>query len=134
MLNPFPSLLIYSMLAPLILRLVAGLIFLDLGLVAFKGEKGRWLLSLSAIKVPNPKMALKILALLEIVGGIMFLSGFYTQIAALVLGILTFAEAYIEFKEPKVLKRSLVFYSMLLAITFSLLFSGAGAFSIDLPL
>ena len=134
MLNPFPDLLYFSMLAPFILRVVAGLIFLDLGVLAWKQEKGRWLISLSTLQVPNPKLALKILGFVEIVGGVMLILGFYTQIAALLLAILTFAEAYVEFKDPSILKRSMVFYVLLFAITLSLLLTGAGSFSIDLPL
>ncbi|KKR29176.1 MAG: hypothetical protein UT61_C0035G0011, partial [Candidatus Woesebacteria bacterium GW2011_GWA1_39_8] len=48
--------------------------------------------------------------------------------------LLTFAEAYVEYKDPTVLKRNFVFYIMLLSIVLSLLLSGAGAFAIDLPL
>jgi len=134
MLNPFPELLVYSLFAPLILRIAAGLIFVDLGVLAFRGEKGRWLSSLSALKVPKPELALKIIGAVEIAGGIMLFAGFYIQIAALVLSLLTFAEIYIEYKDPAVLKRNFVFYFMLLAIVLSLLLSGAGAFAIALPL
>ena len=134
MLNPFPDLLTYSLLAPFILRLVAGLIFIDLGFLAFKNEKESWINSLSTLKVPNPKLAVKIFSGIEVIGGIMLILGFYTQIAALVLGLLIFAETYIEYKEPEILKRNFVFYIMLLAIVLSLLLSGAGAFAIDLPL
>ena len=134
MLNPFPDLLTYSLLAPFILRLVAGLIFVDLGVFLFKNEKERWIISLSALKVPNPKIAAKILGCVEIIGGVMLIVGFYTQVAALVLALLTFAEAYVEYKDPGILKRNLVFYVMLLAIMLSLLLSGAGAYAFDLPL
>ncbi|KKQ78025.1 MAG: hypothetical protein A3A96_03005 [Candidatus Zambryskibacteria bacterium RIFCSPLOWO2_01_FULL_39_39] len=134
MLNPFPDLLTYSLLAPLILRVVAGLLFINLGLLAFKNEKVVWFTSLSFLKVPNPKLAVKIFGGIEIIGGAMFILGFYTQVVALILGLLTFAEAYVEYKDPAILKRNFVFYIMLLAIITSLLLSGAGAFAIDLPL
>lgn len=134
MLNPFPSLLVYSMLAPFILRVIAGFIFIDLGLVAWKQERERWIISFKALRIPNPNRAVKILGVVEIIGGIMLLLGFYTQISALVLTLITLAEAYIEYKDPAILKRNLVFYILLLAITLSLLFSGAGAYAIDLPL
>jgi uncharacterized membrane protein YphA (DoxX/SURF4 family) len=134
MLNPFPDLLIYSLLAPFILRVVAGLVFIDLGFLAFKNEKERWLSSISALRVPNPKLALKIFGGVEIAGGIMFILGFYTQIAALILAFLVFAEVYVEYKDPLILKRNFVFYIMLFVIVLSLLLSGAGAFAIDLPL
>lgn len=134
MLNPFPDLLTYSLLSPFILRVVAGLIFANLGFLAFKNEKERWIASLSTLKVPSPELSVKIIGGIEIAGGVMLILGFYTQIAALVLGLLTFAETYIEYKEPEILKRNIVFYIMLLAILISLLFSGAGAFAFDLPL
>lgn len=134
MLNPFPELLIYSLLAPLILRLIAGLIFVNLGLLAFKGEKERWVVSCSALKISKPQATVKILGVIEVAGGVMLVLGFYTQVAALILGLLTLAEAYVEYKDSAILKRDLVFYIMLLAIVLSLLFSGAGAFAIDLPL
>jgi putative oxidoreductase len=134
MLNPFPDLLTYSLLAPFLLRLVAGLIFINLGTLAFRSERVQWLQSLKALGVPKPKISLRILSVLEIVGGIMLVLGSYTQIAALVLVLFTFAESYIEYRDPALLKRNFVFYLMLLSIVLSLLFSGAGAFAIDLPL
>jgi len=134
MLNPFPELLVYSLLAPLILRVVAGLLFIDLGVLLFKNEKERWALSLSSLNIPNPKATIKILGVVEILGGAMFILGLYTQIAALILALFTFAEVYIEYKSPAILKRNLIFYIMLFAIVLSLLLSGAGAFAIDLPL
>jgi uncharacterized membrane protein YphA (DoxX/SURF4 family) len=134
MLNPFPDLLTYSLLAPLILRVVAGLIFIDLGVLAFKNEKEAWITSLSILKMPNPKLAVKIFGTIEIAGGIMLILGFYTQVAALILTLLTFAESYVEYKDPAILKRNFIFYIMLLAIVLSLLLSGAGAFAFDLPL
>jgi len=134
MLNPFPELLTYSLLAPFILRLMVGIIFINLGLLIFKGEKDRWQISLSTLNIPNPKLAVKIFGGIEIIGGVMLVLGFYTQIAALMLGILVFAQAYVEYKDPAILKRNFVFYSLILAIVISLLFSGAGTFAIDLPL
>ncbi|MEK7642278.1 MAG: DoxX family protein [Patescibacteria group bacterium] len=134
MLNPFPELLAFSLLGPFILRLVAGIVFVNLGRLSLKEESGRWLISLTALKIPRPDIATKILSILEIVGGLMLIVGLYTQISALVLSILVFAEAYIEYRDPALLKRSLVFYLLLLSINLSLLLSGAGAFAIDLPL
>jgi putative oxidoreductase len=134
MLNPFPDLLTYSLLGPLILRLITGLIFIDLGVFAFKNERARWVASLSALKIPNPQLSVKILGIIEVVGGIMLIIGFYTQIAALILWLITFAESYIEYKSPEILKRDLIFYTMLFCILLSLLLTGAGAFAIDMPL
>lgn len=134
MLNPFPDLLSYSFFAPLILRVVAGLIFLDLGYVLFKKEKDSWIKLFQTLKIPFPKISIKIFGGVEFLGGLMLIAGFYTQIASLVLSIITFIECYLEYKEPVLVKRNLTFYIMLLTITLSLLISGAGAFAFDLPL
>jgi uncharacterized membrane protein YphA (DoxX/SURF4 family) len=135
MLNPFPDLLSYSLLAPFILRVAVGLIFVDLGILIFKDEKERWAESLSVLKIPNPKLATKIFGVVEIVNSIALILGFYTQIFALILALFVFAETYIEYKNSVLLKRrNFVFYFMLLTILLSLLLTGAGAFALDLPL
>lgn len=117
MLNPFPELLTYSMLAPFILRLVLGFVYLDLGLLNFK-KKGN----------------MKLLGVVEIIGAIMLFLGFYTQIAAILFIIIAGTSFYIEYKDAAVLKRDIVFYLLVLSISISLLLSGAGSYAKDLPL
>lgn len=134
MLNPFPDLLVYSLLAPLMIRLVLGLIFVDLGILVFKGEKARWKASLTTLRLPRPEIGVKVLGVVQTIGGAMILLGFYTQIAALILAVLTFAEGYFEYRDPTILKRSLAFYVLIFACLISLLFSGAGALAFDIPL
>ncbi len=134
MLNPFPSLLTYSTLAPFILRLVLAFIVLDLGFLKFGKEKLRWLASFEALHLKPVDIWLKVLALVDVVGGIMLLVGWYTQIAALAFVILFGAEFYVEWKEGPILRRDLTFYFLVLAISISLLLSGAGAYAFDIPL
>ncbi len=134
MLNPFPELLTYSLLAPFIIRLAVGFVFLNLGILTIKGERDVWQNSIKALGIPNPKRVTQILAIIQILGGLLLIIGLYTQIAALILGILSLAETYIEYKESSILKRELFFYILLFVSTISLLLSGAGAFAIDIPL
>jgi uncharacterized membrane protein YphA (DoxX/SURF4 family) len=134
MLNPFPELLTYGLLAPFILRLVLGYLFINLGYLKLTSEKNRWLISLETLRLKPAILFVKIFALIEIAGGVMLVLGAYTQIAALVLALLTFAELYVEYKEESLLKRNLVFYLLIFAISISLLFSGAGFFAFDLPI
>ncbi|MES2213847.1 MAG: DoxX family membrane protein [Patescibacteria group bacterium] len=134
MLNTFPELLTYSQMAPFILRVVIGLIFLDLGLLKFKAEKSRWIASLQALGIGSPEIFVSLLGALEIIGGIMLIIGIYTQVAALGFIILTGLEIYIEYKEAALLKRNIVFYVLLCSIALSLLLTGAGAFAFDIPL
>lgn len=134
MLNPFPSLLAYSTLTPFILRLVLAFIVLDLGFLKFGKEKSRWLASLEALHLKPADIWLKILALIDVVGGIMLLVGWYTQIAALAFVLLFGIEFYIEWKDGSILRRDLTFYFLVLAIAISLLLTGAGAYAFDIPL
>ena len=134
MLNPFPEFLNYALLAPLILRLVVGLIFLDLGLLKFKSEKERWLASFDTLGLRPADLFVPLYGLLQVLGGLMFIAGFYTQVAALFFVLSTGAELYVEWRAREVLKRDMVFYLLLFVISLSLLLTGAGAFAIDLPL
>ena len=134
MLNPFPDLLDFSLVAPAILRLVAGLIFLNLGALKLRQENGRWLRSLTALRLKPARALVALFALIEIAGGVILLAGFLTQIAALVLALFVLAELIIELLAPEALARTLPFYLLLFAISLSLLFSGAGFFAFDVPL
>lgn len=134
MLNPFPELLNYALLAPLLLRLVVGLIYVDLGFLKFKSEKPRWITSFEALGLRPADLFVTLYAALQVIGGIMLLVGLYTQIAALFFVLSTGAELYVEWKMKEVLKRDMVFYLLVFVISLSLLFTGAGAYAIDLPL
>jgi uncharacterized membrane protein YphA (DoxX/SURF4 family) len=133
-LNPFPELLAYSLLAPFILRLLLGLIFIDLGILKFRGEKQRWIASCEALNMRPAELFVHLYAFLQIAGGVLLLIGLWTQVAALMFVIFTGAELYIEWRAREILKRDLVFYLLLFIISLSLLFTGAGAFALDIPL
>lgn len=133
-LNPFPEFLTYSLMGPFILRMVLGLIFLDLGLLKLKSEKSRWIASLEALHLHFAKHLVSIIGAIEIVGGIMLILGLWTQVAAIIFIIITSLEIYIEWKDSKILKRDFVFYILTLSIAASLLLTGAGAFALDMPL
>lgn len=134
MLNTFPSLLTYSWYAPLILRVVLGLIVLDLGVLKFRGERADWITTFAAYRIKPAHFWVSIYGLLEVVAGIFLIFGFLTQISALAVVLLSAIELYTEYTEGAVLKRDIVFYLLILAIALSLLLTGAGAFARDLPL
>jgi putative oxidoreductase len=134
MLNPFPDLLNYALLAPFILRLVVGLIFLDLGVLKFRSEKSRWMATFDTLGLRPSDLFVPLYGGLQVIGGLMFIFGLYTQLAALFFVLSTGAELYIEWKAKDVLKRDMVFYLLIFVISLSLLLTGAGAFAFDLPL
>ncbi|MEK7461651.1 MAG: DoxX family protein [Patescibacteria group bacterium] len=134
MLNPFPELLMYSSVGPLVLRVLLGLIFIDLGFLKFRSEKEAWLVSLETLGLRPADLFLPIYALLQIASGVLLLIGLWTQIAALILVILSGIELYIEWRAREILKRDVVFYLLIFIISLSLLLTGAGAYAIDIPL
>lgn len=133
-LNPFPDLLTYSLMGPFVLRVVLGLMFLDLGLLKLKSENSRWIASFEALHLKPSRYFVSLVGAIDIVGGLMLVIGLWTQIAALVFVVFTGIEIYIEWKDARILKRDISFYILALTIAFSLLLTGAGAFALDMPL
>ena len=134
MLNPFPELLNYSLLAPFILRVLLGLIFIDLGALAFRSEKRLWTSLFETLHLKPARLFVRLYGFLQIVGGLLLLIGLWTQVVALAFVIFTGAEFYLEWSEGAVLKRDLTFYLLLFGISLSLLLMGAGAYAFDIPL
>lgn len=134
MLSIFPNLLTYGELAPFILRVIVGIIFLELGYLKLGKEKSAWKMFFETIHFKPAYIFVTLLAIIEIVSGAFLVVGYLTQLAALVMAIILFAEAYVELRDGEILKRDIVFYTLLLVICVSLLLTGAGAFAFDLPL
>lgn len=134
MLNLFPGLLSYALLGPFILRLVLGLVFIDLGLLKFKGEKKRWVATFEAMHLRPADFFVPLYAAVQILGGILLVVGLWTQAVAILFAILTFCELYVEWSNSTLLKRDFTFYLLSFCISLSLVFTGAGAYSFDIPL
>jgi len=134
MLNPFPELLMYSFVGPFILRVLLGLIFIDLGFLKFRSEKDRWTASFETLGLRPADLFVPLYALLQIIGGVFLLAGLWTQVAALSFVIFSGIELYVEWQAREILKRDMVFYLLIFAISLSLLLTGAGAYAIDIPL
>ena len=132
--NVFPELFTYSLIAPFILRVVLGFIFLNLGSLKLGKEKLGWINSLNILRIKPAGFFVGLLGIVEIIGGLLLIVGAYTQVAALVLGVISINEMLIEHKEESILKRDVVFYLLLSAICISLLLTGAGLYAVDIPL
>ncbi len=130
-LNVFPGLLTYSILSPLILRVVLGFVAIDLGYLKLGKEHLQWKELFDTIHFRPSHLFVKLLAWIEILGGIMLLIGAYTQVVAIVFSIAFFCESVIEYREESLEKRNFPFYVLLLTISLSLVFLGAGAFGLD---
>lgn len=132
--NIFPELFAFSLIAPLILRVVLGFIFLNLGSLKLGREKKGWINSLNALNIKPAEYFAILLGVIEILGGLLLIVGAYTQITAIILGIIALSELFIEYEEESILKRDFVFYLLLATICISLILTGAGLFAIDIPI
>ncbi len=132
--NIFPELFTFSIIAPFILRVVLALIFMNLGALKLGRERIGWITSLKLLRVQPAGFFVGLIGIVEVVGGALLIIGAYTQITALILGIISLCELMVEYREESVLKRDFVFYLLLSAICTSLLLTGAGAWAIDIPL
>ncbi|MFZ2038924.1 MAG: DoxX family protein [Minisyncoccia bacterium] len=130
----FPDLLNFGILSSVILRLVLGLIFINLGYLKLTGERISWVRFLRIVRVPQARLVNSIIGLVEIIGGLMLIAGLYTQGVAIVFGLLALIQISIESLEDDLIKRDFVFYFMIIAICLSLLLTGPGVLALDLPL
>ena len=132
MLNPFSDLLALGFLAPTILRVAVGCLFLYAGYYHWTHRstignisfpligRGEWIASASALA--------------HVAVGAMFVFGYYVQIAAL-LGALSALKGLIMVKKFEIVfPYSRSTYVLIIAISFSLLLSGAGLFAFDVYL
>lgn len=131
--NIFPQLFAFSLIAPLILRVVLGFIFLNLGYLKLTKEKAGWINSMNVLGLKPGEFFIIILGIIELVGGLLLITGAYVQVTALILAIIAISELLVEYKEESFLKRDFVFYLLLATICISLILTGAGLYAIDVP-
>ncbi len=132
--NLFPELFSFSLIAPVILRVVLGFIFLNLGFLKLGKEKDGWNGSLNVLGIKPAGFFVGLLGIVEILGGLFLIAGAYTQLVALILAVISLSELLVEYKEESILKRDLVFYLLLATICVSLLLTGAGLWAVDFPI
>ena len=133
MLSIFPSLLILGIFAPFILRMAVGLYFFYTGYHHLQKEQES-IVKEAKKYVPFAKPLMVFSALIEIVIGLSLIAGFLTQIASLVGIIYILILLRMKKACPVFVRRERILYVMILVILLSLLFTGAGAIAVDLPL
>ena len=129
----FPDLLAFKLFAPLILRLVLGVVFIAHGYPKlfkdFAGTVG-WF---DSVGVKPAKFWVLVVGIVEFFGGIALIIGFATQLAALLIAI-NMLGAISLVKRKMGLVNGYEFDLALLAMALALVFLGAGFYAIDLPL
>lgn len=164
MINPFPTLLDFGLLAPTILRLVLGGYFIYLGYIKLSNKtskeenislwddqkmdllgfvngqkfshkhKGDMITFFDSLSIGPAGYYLKTLAIAEVIAGAFLFVGFFTQMSAIVTGVISLVSFIVAYKHRHLSVLKPGEYLLLMAISFSLILSGAGAFAIDLPL
>lgn len=132
MLSVFPELFSYQLFVPLFFRIVTGLIFIWFGYKKLTNHKETEKL-LSAFNLASP-MWLWIIALIEIIGGLLITTGAYTQVVAIIFSIFLIVAIIAKNKSDDVIYPSKETLLLLLIITASLLLLGPGLYAFDLPL
>lgn len=133
MLNPFP-LMWLSLAAYAILRVFVGGVFI---LLALRHLRHREELKKQIAK-SWPRLAgygAAKLFVFELLVGLMFVAGFYTQIAALLAILYSLVMlAYWRRRLPRSLVPQPMVFALLIGASLSLFITGAGIFAFDLPL
>ncbi|MFA5997593.1 MAG: hypothetical protein WC791_03865 [Candidatus Paceibacterota bacterium] len=118
----FPAFFDYQMLGVFLLRVTLGFIF-----VRFWYEH--------STRGHHNKKYLNVIYPLLGISGALIIVGLYTQGAVIVTGTIMTVAAFMRWRKPSVLPHDTPSFYILLAVaSFALLFLGAGAFAIDLPL
>jgi len=133
MLNIFPTLLSFNLLAPFILRFTLGIIFIYISYFIIYKNGSDFLSYYKKHKYPFPGATTWFFGILNAVVAVFLLLGFLTQAVALI-AIYLFINLAFSDKEINAFSFSTSFYVLAIVVSLSLLFLGAGAFAIDLPL
>lgn len=133
MLNFFPQLLDFSFYGPTLLRLALGAIFLAHGYQKLAGDKSQFVGWLESMKFRPGKFWAWLVTLVEFLGGIALVVGFWTQLVALVLAI-QFLIIILWFKRGQKFIGGWEFDFLILLSLLALLVLGPGVWALDLPL
>ncbi len=132
MLNLFPIQFL-ALFAYFILRIITGLVFLNLGLKHYKKRE-----ELSSVLIlpifPFGKISVIILITFELIIGTLLILGLFTQIAAILIILTSVKMLFLRHRFTHDSLPSKLTYFLLLGIGISLLITGAGVFAFDLPI
>ena len=132
MLNPFPIQFL-ALLAYFILRVGVGAMLIYFG--ATHARNSRALSKKLTLPLfPYGMVSAIVFSGTEIILGIMFILGFYTQIAALLTMGMSLKLLFLHKRFSSPLLESRSFYLLLFFVSLSLFITGAGAFAFDLPI
>jgi len=132
--NVFPHLLSWSLLAPFLLRSVAGAYFVMFGWKALTTEWQVRKEFFEANGLPRPEIFATTNGIADLLGGMLLLMGFHTQIVALCLAVVCLIAIISKASGEKFPLPDIHVYVILLVVLSSLFITGAGYYGMDLPL
>ena len=134
MLNPFPELLSFTLIAPIIIRVAVGFFFIHFGWNKLTKEREHKTTFFESIGFRPAGVYVTFLGVAEIILGIALIVGFLVQVAAIITATIALVSYIIKKRHPEMLFTEPAIYSLLFVMAISLLFTGAGLLAIDLPL
>jgi len=134
MLNPFPELLTYGLVGPLLIRLALGIFFVLLGYDKLRNGKEHLEGFFESLSLKPVRYYVKGLGIIETVAGVLLMAGLITQIAAIIVSIILIVSIVVSFRKPEANLKSPLVYALLLVMALSLITTGAGFLAVDLPL
>ncbi len=134
-LSLFPSLLDFQMLGIFMIRVTLGFIFVYFWYEKVTHQRAERIHFFEKLGLRPARVYFGVVSSIEGIAGVLLVVGIYTQGAVLVTGTLMLIATLIKWRNPSALPRNTIeFYIILAVASFALLFLGAGAFAIDLPL
>jgi len=133
MLNTFPTLLSFAILAPFILRVTLAIVFIYISYFLIYQNRQSFFEFYKKHKYPLPSILTWFFGILNLLVGLFFLIGFLTQITSLI-AIYLLGSLYLCDKEIKSFEFQKSFYLIVGVVCLVMIFLGAGAFAVDIPL
>lgn len=133
MLNPFPSLLMYSFFVPLLLRVTVSVYFVYIAQSMIRNRKNIEATRLPLVGKPKEWMVYASAVVTLLIAFLLFV-GMKTQWGAIFAIIICLKQAFILKRFPSLRPFTTATYVLLAVVSFALLISGAGALAFDLPL
>ena len=132
MLSLFPQILYLAPLGTTLLRVTTGLVFVYLAYAHYTNHKAASQ-ELSRL-IGGAGIIIYIYSGIELALGLSLIAGTWTQLAALVGAVVALKVILIHRTMHELRPISTLSYALLAVMCLSLIFSGAGAFAVDLPL
>ena len=134
MLSLFPFLLDFGFFAPFLVRLVSGIIFATGGYATLFSRRKEIAECIENQGLKPGYLFATLEGVVGLVGGILFIVGLWTQLAAIALAVLAITQMIMKIRGASALPHHPSYYLLLFAISLSLMVTGPGIFAFDLPL